>query len=273
MELATHAQSCASAYREIGERHGWRKGRNSSRGYDALTIPLDTWDDGPHERYLMLVDHHLVSAAAQLDACGSSLIAANAPAVVALARSVFVESKKASWLLDPEATWTRRAARAHLELFANLDSYVRSLPKRIDAGYPNFRRRKWKASRDQLGDGTIGELFGKRALSGKRDDVALEDESLLSTSELEQQFIQLVREKAIELSPGGCVAAPDLLIEPGFAATLGFGVSRVDRKVAEHALLISLRAWLRSLGAWVRYNAWETATVERLQQPLADATT
>src|SRR5215213_4522236 len=100
MDLGHYAQGCANAYRDIGEINGWRKGRNSSRGYDLFTVPSDAWDDRPHERYLLVVHGHLSSAAAHLDACGHSFDAGNHASVVTLARVAFVESSKAAWLLE-----------------------------------------------------------------------------------------------------------------------------------------------------------------------------
>ena len=269
MELATFAQTCASAYREIGERHGWRKGRNSSRGYDALTLPLDTWDDRPHQRFLLTLDHHLATAALQLDACASCVRAENGPAAVSLARAVFVESSKASWLLDDSVMWTQRAARAHLELFANLDLHIRRLPKRVESGYPNFRRRQWKDVRDQMGDRVIASLFGKRGLVGKRDEVTLIGEERLTTSQLDRDFAERLSERCDHLA-SVCFAAPELLIDPMVDPAPSDGRPVVvDAEVAVQALVIAVTAWLRSLDEWVRYHAWDRGPVAVLQQRLA----
>ena len=147
MEYGAYAQRCANVYTEIGQRHGWRKDRNSSRGYDMLTMPSEAWDDRPHDRYLMVLHHHLSSAAALLSSCGACYDAASRPAALSLAAGVFVDSSKASWLLESETSWSQRAARAHLELLANLETEVQRQPKKLESGYPNVRRKQWKIYR------------------------------------------------------------------------------------------------------------------------------
>jgi hypothetical protein len=263
MEIGTHAQICANAYREIGDQNGWRKGRNSSRGYDMLTIPGPAWDDRPHERYLLVVNQHLSSAATQLDACGSCHESGNLSAVLTLARAVFVESSKVSWLLEGDVMWTKRAARAHLELLANLDMYVRRQPKRLESGHPNFRRRQWKVYRDQLRDEAIGKLFGKRALS-KRDDTLI-GEALLTSAHLEDQFADLLCVNGPDGLKGTCVSAPDLLIDPLAPLEVLLATpSVVDRTTVDKSVVIAIQAWLAALDAWIRYNAWETDALDRL---------
>ena len=269
MELATLAQGCADAYREIGEGHAWRKSRNSPRGYDALTIPLDTWDDGPHRRFLLNVDHHLATGALHLDAAAACLRAQNTPATVTLARAVFVESSKACWLLDDEVHWTQRAARAHLELYANLDARMRALPKRVESGYPNFRRRQWKESRDQMRDRVIATLFGKRELTGKRDDLTLIGEPLLTNCDLEADFAARLGERSDTLADP-CVAAPQLFIDPAVEVVASDGAPIVVHgDTAAHAVSIALAAWLYALEQWVEYHAWDTGPVAKLGQRLA----
>ena len=265
MENGTHAQICANAYRDIGERNGWRKGRNSPRGYDLLTIPSATWDDRPHERYLLVVNHHLSSAAGQLDACGGFYESGNLSAVLTLARAVFVESSKVSWLLEADVIWTKRAARAHLELLANLDVYVRRQPKRLESGHPSFRRRQWKVYRDQLRDDVIEKLFGKRALS-KRNDTLI-GETLLTSAHLEDQFADLLCVNGPDGLKGACVSAPDVLIDPLASTDVRLEHPLVvDARVVEQSLVIAIEAWLGALDAWVRYNAWETAGVDQLRR-------
>jgi hypothetical protein len=264
MELGSFAQACAHAYREIGEAHGWRKGRNSPRGYDALTIPHETWDDGPHHRFLSALDHHLATAAMHLDACAVCLQAENSPAAVTLARVVFVESSKASWLLDDEVNWTQRAARAHLELFANLDERMRVLPKHLESGYPNFRRRQWKESRDLMRDNVIDALFGKRGLKGKRDDLTLVGEPLLTSRSLESDFAARLGEQS-DYVAGPCVAAPELFLDPAFEPAASDGAPVVVHPdVGALAVSIALTAWLRSLEQWVEYHAWDKGPVVKL---------
>lgn len=269
MDLGTFTQSCASAYRDIGEANGWRKGRNSPRGYDNLTMPSSTWDDRPHERYLLVVNHHLSSAAAQVDACGSCYSSGNGSAVVTLARAVFVESSKASWLLEENVAWTQRAARAHLELLVNLDGHVRRLPKRLESGYPSFRRRQWKAYREQLRDDVIDKLFGSRALSQKREDTTLVGETLLTSTQLERDFADLLSINGFDAVGGVCVAAPDALIDPSVSIAVPLNSPLVvDDRVVAQSLVIAVEAWLGALEAWVRYNAWEMGVVDRLGHQL-----
>ena len=263
MELGPYAQSCANAYREIGEQNGWRKGRNSSRGYDLLTGPSATWDDRPHERYLLVVNHHLSSAAGQLDACGGCYEFGNLSAVLTLARAVFVESSKVSWLLEADVMWSKRAARAHFELLANLDVYVRRQPKRLESGHPSFRRRQWKVYRDQLRDDVIEKLFGKRALS-KRDD-RLIGEALLTSAQLEDQFADLLSVNGLDGLKGACVSAPDVLIDPLAPLEVDLATpSVVDGTTVDQSVLIAIQTWLAALDAWIRYNAWETSAVDQL---------
>lgn len=269
MDLASFGHACAAAYRETGEAHGWRKGRNSSRGYDALTVPCETWDDSPHHRFLLNLDHHLATAALHLDACAVCLRAENTPAVVTLARATFVESAKASWLLEDEVSWTQRAARAHLELFANLDARVRMLPKQLEAGYPNFRRRQWKESRDLMRERVITVLFGKRGLKGKRDDLTLIGESLLANSELEADFAARLGDKC-EYVASPSLAAPELFLDPAVEPVLSDGAPVVvHADVAAQAVVIALTAWLRALEQWVDYHAWDRGPVAKLRQQLA----
>ena len=248
MDIGPLAQSCANAYHSTGEQNGWRKGRNSSRGYDRLTAPSAAWDDGPHDRYLLLVNQHLSSGAAQLDACGACVAAGNVPAAATLARAVFVESSKVSWLLEAEVAWTARAARAHLELLHDLDTHVRRLPKRLESGHPNFRRKHWQGQRKQFRDNVIEKLFGKQALTRDRDEPTLDGQALLSSALLEEQFAE-------QVSIRGSDGALDT-------------TTNVDPHLLQHSLLVALTAWLRALDAWVRYNGWETATVVQLGKQL-----
>jgi hypothetical protein len=266
MELVDLAQTSADTYRAVGVAHGWRKGRNSSRGYDALTIPLDAWDDRPQQRYLALLDRHLSSAANQLSACASSARAQNWVAVVTLAREVFVDSSKATWLLDDDASWIRRAARAHLELFAEVDDYVRRLPKRVESGHPNFVRRQWKEERERVHADVIVPLFGKRALAGKRDETMLAGEALLTATRLRDEFSTLLRERG-GMSSAAAGAALALLFDPPSDVE---PVTRIqgDPIEAESAIGVACDAWLRALGAWVRYNAWDEGVVTGLQRQL-----
>jgi len=268
MDLGNYAQSCATAYRDIGEINGWRKGRNSSRGYDMLTVPSDAWDDRPHERYLLVVHGHLSSAAAHLDACGHSFAADNLGPVVTLARTAFVESSKAAWLLEDGVLWTHRAARAHVELLGNLELQVRRLPKRLDNGYPNFVRKQWQVQRKQLRDEVIVDLFGKRGLSRDGDDPVIIGEGLLTSSQLEEQFASLI---GVDALSGVYVAAPDLLIDP--VATIAVQLDTllgVDATLAARSLAITIDAWLAGLRAWVLYNAWGTARVDELKYELSN---
>ena len=269
MDLGLPAQSCANAFREIGDRNGWRKGRNSSRGYDLLTLPHDGWDDQAHERYVLVLHHHLSSAAGQLDACGHSLSTGNPAAVITLARGVYVESSKVTWLLEDGVVWVQRAARAHLELLANFDDYVRLLPKRLDSGYPSFRRKQWKIYREQMRDGVIEKLFGKRGLSRKQDGTTLIGEALLTVSELEADFAELLTVRGPDMLGGAFVVAPDLLVDPLVAVDAHLETPLlVDALVVEQAVLVALDAWLRALDLWVRYNNWETRVVDQLGQRL-----
>jgi hypothetical protein len=268
-DLADLAQTSALTYREVGERHGWRKGRNSSRGYDALTIPLETWDDRPQQRYLALLDHHLSSAAEQLEACASCARRENAVAAVVLAREVFVESSKAMWLLDDSANWMQRAARAHLELFANVDGYVRRLPKRTESGHPDFHRRRWKEARERWQDDVIAPLFGKRAMTGKRVDVSILGETLMTSAHLRDQFATLSRGGSAT-SPSGFPGESALLIDPSAEGVVVVGepvVCGMDE--AAPAIIAAAEAWLRALGGWVRYNAWDEIPVVALSRRLA----
>ena len=263
MDLGPYAQRCANAYRDTGEQHGWRKGRNSSRGYDTLTIPGPAWDDRPRDRYLLVINQHLSSAATQLDACGSCYEFGSLSAVLTLARAVFVESSKVSWLLEADVMWTKRAARAHLELLANLDMYVRRQPKRLESGHPSFRRRQWKVHRDQLRDDVIEKLFGKRALSKHND--TLIGEALLTSAHLEDQFADLLCVNGPDGLKGACVSAPDVLIDPLAPLEVLLATPLVvDRTTVDQSVVIAIQTWLAALAAWIRYNAWETAAVDRL---------
>jgi hypothetical protein len=265
MEIGTHAQICAHAYRDIGDRNGWRKGRNSPRGYDLLTIPGPAWDDRPHERYLFVVNQHLSSAATQLDACGGCYEFGNLSAVLTLARAVFVESSKVSWLLEGDVMWTKRAARAHLELLVNLDAYVRRQPKRLESGHPSFRRRQWKVYRDQLRDDVIEKLFGKRALS-KRSDT-LVGEALLTSAHLEDQFADLLCVNGPDGLKGASVSVPDVLVDPMAPLEVVLATPPVvDRTTVDQSVIIAIQTWLAALDAWIRYNAWETAGVDQLRR-------
>jgi hypothetical protein len=266
MGLADLAQVSANSYRQLGDRHSWRKGRNSTRGYDGLTIPLDTWDDRPHQRYLALLDHHLSTAACHLDASGACAHARNTVASVTLARGAFVASAKAAWLLDETVVWAQRAARAHLELYANLDAIVRLLPKRIEAGHPNFRRRQWKEARDRFAVEVVTPLFGKRALAGKRGDIELCGQSLLTVARLEDRFAQ----RLSETSESQSHAVPSVLIDPAVDLLDQPGAPMLPNdRDAERSLVVATEAWLHSLGGWVRYNAWDTDVVAELEQRLA----
>lgn len=263
MELHTYARCCAEAYNDIGQINGWRKGRNSSRGYDLLTVPSDAWDDRPYERYLLLVHSHLSSAAAQLGNCGDCYGAGNTCVAVTSARAVFVESSRASWLLEDGVMWTRRAARAHLELLGNLETQVRRLPKRLDSGYPNFARKQWQAYRKQLRDEVIVDLFGKRALSRNDDEPELIGEALLTSSHLEEQFAALL---GVDAPAGGYTAGPDVLLDPSARVEVHFETPfGVDNAVAARSLGVAFVAWLDALDAWVRYNAWDTGRVDALK--------
>lgn len=271
MDIGSFAQSCANAYREIGERHGWRKGRNSSRGYDALTLPNGAWDDTPYDRYLLVVHHHASSAATQLDSCGGCYSVRSASAVVTLARAVFVESSKVAWLLEDDVPWARRAARAHLELLANLDTQMRRLPKRLDSGYPNFRRKQWKVHREQLRDNVIEVLFGKRAISRDRDDdMTMAGEVLLTSTQLEEDFAELISVNGLDSLRGSAyVVAPDVLIDPLLPVEVRLDVALVvDDAVVQQSLVIAIEAWLAALDAWARYNGWETTTIDALGHQL-----
>ncbi|MEO8695101.1 MAG: hypothetical protein ABI658_16355 [Acidimicrobiales bacterium] len=268
MDLGHYAQSCANAYRDIGEINGWRKGRNSSRGYDALTVPSGAWDDRPHERYLLVVHGHLSSAAAHLAACGHSFAAGNFGPVVTLARAAFVESSKAAWLLEDGVMWTHRAARAHVELLGNLEMQVRRLPKRLDNGYPNFVRKQWQVNRKQLRDEVIVDLFGKRGLSREGDDLALVGEELLTASQLEEQFTALI---GVDALSGAYVVAPDLLVDPTASISVELEtLLGVDTALSARSVAIAIDAWLAGLGAWVHYNAWGTGRVDELKDELSN---
>jgi hypothetical protein len=153
-------------------------------------------------------------------------------------------------------------------LLANLDSYVQLLPKRLESGYPSFRRRQWKIYRDQLRDEVIEELFGKRALS-KRDDGALIGEALLTTAQLELDFAELLSVSGFDTLEGACVAAPDVLIDPLASLELELSSPLVaDQAMVEQSLTTVIQVWLAALDAWARYNAWETAVVDRLRDQL-----
>ncbi|HUP76383.1 MAG TPA: hypothetical protein VM282_25330 [Acidimicrobiales bacterium] len=267
MDLGIFTQSCASAYREIGEAHGWRKGRNAPRGYDVLTAPNTAWDDRPHERYLLLVQRHLSAGAGQLGESGRCYGSGNMSAAVTLARAAFVESAKSSWLLEDGVVWERRAARAHIELLGNLEAQVRHLPKRLDDGYPNFVRKQWQVYRKQLRDEVIVELFGKPALSRDRDDATLAGEELLTSSELEERFAQML---SADVPARAYVAAPDVLIDPSARVAVDLaGVVDVDEGVVARSMIFAVEAWLSALVAWVRYNSWETRVVDQLGRQLA----
>ena len=187
---------------------------------------------------------------------------ANVAAAVTLARTAFVESSKATWLLEDGVMWTHRAARAHLELLGNLEAQVRRLPKRLDNGYPNFVRKQWQVYRKQLRDEVIVELFGKRALSRDDDGLALVGEALVTTSQLEEQFAALI---SIDASAGTAVAAPDLLIDPVAPIAVQVETFGVDAALAARSAAITIDAWLAGLGAWAQYNAWGTARVDELK--------
>ena len=267
MDLRIFTQSCANAYREIGEAHGWRKGRNASRGYDLLTTPNNAWDDRTHERYLLLVQRHLSAVAGQLGESGRCYGSGNMSAAVTLARAAFVESEKASWLLEDGVVWERRAARAHIELLGNLDAQVRRLPKRLDDGYPNFVRKQWQVYRKQLRDEVIVELFGKRALSHDRDDATLAGEELLTSSQLEERFAQML---SADVPAREYIAAPDVLIDPSVRVAVDLGaVVDVDEGVVARSMIFAVEAWLSALAAWVRYNSWEMRVVDQLGRQLA----
>jgi hypothetical protein len=268
MDLGHYAQSCANAYRDIGEINGWRKGRNSSRGYDMLTVPSDAWDDRPHERYLLVVHGHLSAASAHLDACGHSFSAGNLGPVVTLARAAFVESSKAAWLLEDGVVWAHRAARAHVELLDNLELQVRRLPKRLDNGYPNFVRKQWQVHRKQLRDEVIVGLFGKRGLSRDGDDLAIIGEELLTSTQLEEQFASLI---GVDALSGAYVVAPEVLVDPTAAIAVQLHtLLGVDPALSARSLAIAIEAWLAALGAWVQYNAWGTARVDALKHELSN---
>jgi len=268
MEYGAYAQRCANLYTVIGQRNGWRKGRNSPRGYDMLTLPTEAWDDRPHDRYLMVLHHHLSSAAALLSSCGACYDGATRPAAFSLAAGVFVDSSKASWLLEPEKSWTQRAARAHLELLANLETEMQRQPKKLESGYPNVRRKQWKIYRDQFRS-AIAEIFGKRALSGKHDELSLTDEQLLTTSHLQDRFVELLSVNAAGALTEALVAAPELFIDPMVSIEVRLDVPlAVDDAVVDRAVLIAVDAWLAALDAWVRYNAWETSLVDEIAREL-----
>jgi hypothetical protein len=189
----------------------------------------------------------------------------NLSAVLTLARAVFVESSKVSWLLEGDVMWTKRAARAHLELLANLDLYVRRQPKRLESGHPSFRRRQWKVYRDQLRDDVIEKLFGKRALS-KRSD-ALVGEALLTSAHLEDQFADLLCVNGPDGLKGSYVSVPDVLVDPMAPLEVVLATpSVVDRTTVDQSVVIAIQSWLAALDAWIRYNAWETAAVDQLRR-------
>jgi hypothetical protein len=269
MELADLAQTSARMYHDVGTRHGWRKGRNSPRGYDSLTIPLDTWDDRPQQRYLALLDHHLSTAADQLDSCAGDARLQHAVSAATLAREVFVASSKATWLLDDTVGWTQRAARAHLELFANVDEHVRSLPKKIESGHPNFQRRRWKEARDRWDTDVIAPLFGKRALTGKREELTLAGEALLTSMQLRERFSTLWNESC-EASASGTRGAPMLLVDPSTDLLASPGEPVVcGMAETQFAIVLATDVWLQALGAWVRYHAWDDSSIVTLQRRLA----
>jgi hypothetical protein len=269
MELAQLAQASADTYRAVGDRYTWRKGRNSSRGYDALTVPSNAWDDRPHARYIALLDHHLSTAAQHLGASATcSRVASHGPTVT-LAREVFVASSKASWLLDEGANWRQRAARAHLEFVANIDSYARGLPKRLESGYPNFHRRQWKESRGLWATEIIAPLFGRQALAGKRDEMKLDGEAFVTTAQLEARFDEQLGER-IRPDASRHRLVPSLLVDPGIDLLVPLGEPLVcDAEVADHALGVAMESWLTALGAWLSYNAWDVTVVATLRQRLA----
>ena len=262
MDLGAHAQRCASAYRDIGELNAWRKGRNSSRGYDTLTLPSNAWDDRPHDRYLLVLHGHLTSGAVQLGASSGCYEVGDDHAAVTLARAVFVESSKVSWLLEDAIPWTHRAARAHLELMGDLDSHVRRLPKKLESGYPNFHRKQWQVHRKQLRDEIVVELFGKRALSRDGDDTTLIGEALLTSAQLEQRFAQLL---ANDVVSGTTVWGPDLLLDAAATIAVRFDTPlTVDSAIVSRAMTLAIDAWIAALLAWVRYNGWDAVAVEKL---------
>jgi hypothetical protein len=270
MDLGAFTQSCASTYREIGDAHGWRKGRNSSRGYDRLTAPNIAWDDGPHERYLLLVQRHLSAGAGQMGECGRCQGSGSMSAAVTLARAAFVESAKASWLLEDGVVWELRAARAHIELLGNLEAQVRRLPKRVDDGYPNFVRKQWQVYRKQLRDETIIELFGKRALSRDGDEASLAGEALLTSAQLDERFARML---SADVPASAYIAAPDVLIDPSVRVPDDLGaVVDVDAGVVARSMFFALEAWLSALAAWVRFNSWEMSVVDQLGRQLASVT-
>jgi hypothetical protein len=265
MELGISVQRAARAYDQIGARHQWRKGRNSSRGYDMLTVPNDAWGDEPHDRYLALVHHHLSTGAALLSAGGQPGESTNGPAVLWLASGVFVASSKASWLLEDGCTLLQRAARAHLELYANLDREMRRLPKRLESGYPDPRRKHLKECRDQLRAEVLVPLFGKRSLAGKLDDLTLADEALVTSTQLQEQFHLAVCRNGIAPFKSAFVAAPDLLVDSSQPVELNLDLPlAVDEGVAEHGLLVALDAWLAALRSWTSYNGWDTNLVDEI---------
>jgi hypothetical protein len=203
-----------------------------------------------------------------LSSCGACYDAASRPAALSLAAGVFVDSSKASWLLEAEATWPRRAARAHLELLANLETEVDRQPKKLESGYPNVRRKQWKIYRKQFSE-TIAELFGKRALSEKHDELSLIDEQLLTTPQLQDRFVERLNANAPGALTHALVAAPELLIDPMTPIEVRLDVPLVvDQAVVDAALLIAVEAWLAALDAWVRYNAWDASTVEAIAREL-----
>ncbi len=260
MESSRQASQVAAIYREVGERHGWRKGRNSPRGYDVLTLPSEAWDDRPHDRYVALVHNHMSTAASLLACCPATDETDAGPPILVLARAAYVESAKVNWLLDERANWIQRAARAHVELWDNLDSYVRVLPKVLETGFPNFVRRRWKIYRDQFRDDVLTPLFGKKALSRDGNWPALWGEELLSKARLIDRFDVQLSEIPFDGPAQPVVAMPDLLIDSVMKLVLQLNEPLiVDPGIAQPALRLALREWDRALRCWAAYNGWGLA--------------
>jgi hypothetical protein len=156
-------------------------------------------------------------------------------------------------------------------LFANLDTQMRRLPKRLDSGYPNFRRKQWKVHREQFRDAVIEDLFGKGATSRDRDDdIAMAGEVLLTATQLEKDFAELIGVNGLDSLRGNAyVVAPDVLIDPLLPVDVRFDAPLVvEDAVVQQSLVIAIESWLAALDAWVRYNGWETTVVDALGHQL-----
>jgi hypothetical protein len=92
-------------------------------------------------------------------------------------------------------------------------------------------------------------------------------ETLLTSAHLEEQFS---KEISADMLAGGVMAAPDILIDPSAPIDpTADGSVGVDSAVVERSLVLAIETWLGALDAWVRYNAWDTADVDRLRRQAA----